>query len=80
MDLFFIDISKITCKRAIIFTGRGGRLFVMAGRQFFLFPLDICKKILVPPLCLRGKNLAPPLALGKDSAPPPDERTSPLHK
>ena len=48
--------------------GGGDRLFVMAGRQFFLVPPFACvKKYWSPPLTM-GKNTGPPLCLQKNSS------------
>ncbi len=50
--------------------GGGDRLFVIAGRQFFLVPPFACvKKYWSPPLTM-GKNTGPPLAY---------KRTPPSH-
>ena len=52
-------------------TGRGGRLSVMAGRQFFLVPpLAYDKKFWSPPLPT-GKKFGPPFGLGKKFWSPP---------
>ncbi len=63
------------------FTGRGGRLSVMAGRQFFLVPpfayggkfwspLSLRRKILVPPFDLVKKFWSPPPHQGERAFPP----------
>ncbi len=71
-----------TLRELSFFTRRGGRLSVMAGRQFFLVPpLPTAKNFGPPPLGPTEKILVPPLdypkkfwSPHKQTAPPPGNK------
>ncbi len=74
--------AMVSCKLSrelSFFTGRGGRLSVMAGRQFFLIPpFAYGKKFWSPPLPM-AKNFGPPLWPREIIlVPPPRWRNIPL--
>ena len=71
-------IAGMALRELSFFTGRGRRLSVMAGRQFFLVPPFVYVKKIWSPLCLRGEILVPPLAVWRNSGPPKMEEHSPL--
>ncbi len=72
-------MSRFILRELSFFTGRGGRLSVIAGRQFFLVPpFGMRKKILVPPLGMCKKILVPPLAYAKKILVPPLVKEHPL--
>ena len=53
-------VATVVLRELSLFTGRGDRLFVITGLQFYLVPhLGMCKKILAPPLLMQ-KNSGPP--------------------
>ncbi len=68
------EVPKLANLRELsFFTGRGGRLFVIVGHQFFLVPPPWhAQKNSGPPLGIRKKILVPPpLASAKKFWPPP---------
>ncbi len=60
--------------------GGGGRLSVIAGRQFFLVPpFAYVKKFWSPPFASGAKFWSPPLASCKNFGPPPKVKEHPSH-